>query len=67
MVPPLWAVMALSLPVALCTVLLIVGLSGLLVYEWLERGDVTYPPWYLPLRLQLTAVLSLSLALTLLL
>jgi hypothetical protein len=67
MVPPLWAVMALSLPVALCTVLLIVGLAALLVYEWLERGDVTYPPWYLPLRLQLTAVLSLSLALTLLL
>jgi len=67
MVPPLWAVMALSLPVSLCTVLLIVGLAVLLVYEWLERSDVSYPPWYLSLRLQLTAVLSLSLALTLLL
>ncbi|TNF90156.1 MAG: DUF3429 domain-containing protein [Gammaproteobacteria bacterium] len=66
MVPPLWAVMALSLPVALCTVLLVVGLVTLLVYEWLERGDVAYPPWYLPLRLQLTAVLSVSLAATML-
>ena len=66
MVPPLWAVMALSLPVVLCTPLLIAGLVALLVYEWFERGDVSYPHWYLPLRLQLTAVLSLSLALTLL-
>ena len=66
MVPPLWAMMALSLPVMLCTLLLIVGLVTLLVYEWLERGDVAYPAWYLPLRLQLTAVLSASLALTML-
>ncbi|MEM8768807.1 MAG: DUF3429 domain-containing protein [Pseudomonadota bacterium] len=67
MVPPLWAVMALSLPVVICTALLILGLVVLLVYEWLERADAAYPDWYLPLRLQLTTVLTASLALTLLL
>ncbi len=65
MVPPLWSVMALSLPLGICTLLLIVGFSALLVYEWLERGDEGYPQWYLPLRLQLTAVLTVSLGLTL--
>ena len=67
MVPPLWAVMSLSLPVVICTVLLLLGLVALLVYEGLERADAAYPEWYLPLRLQLTAVLTASLALTLLL
>ena len=65
MVPPLWSVMALSLPLDACTLLLIVGFSALLVYEWLERADEAYPSWYLPLRLQLTAVLTLGLGLTL--
>lgn len=67
MVPPLWSVMALSLPLGACTLLLVTGLAALLVYEWLERADDGYPDWYLPLRLQLTAILTLSLALTLLL
>ena len=67
MVPPLWAVMALSVPLDLATALLILGLCSLLAYEWLERGDRAYPDWYLPLRLRLTVVLTASLALTLLL
>jgi hypothetical protein len=67
MVPPLWSVMALSLPLGACTLLLVTGLAALLVYEWLERADDGYPGWYLPLRLQLTAILTASLALTLLL
>ena len=66
MVPPLWSVLALSLPLRACTLVLITGFSLLLVYEWLERGDGVYPPWYLALRLQLTAILAVSLALTLL-
>jgi hypothetical protein len=67
MLPPLWSVMALSVPLYLTTPLLILGLSALLVYEWLERADRTYPEWYLPLRLRLTVALTASLALTLLL
>ncbi len=67
MVPPLWSVMALSLPVRICTVLLIVGLVALLAYEWLERRGADYPPWFLSLRLQLTAALTVGLAATLLL
>lgn len=67
MVPPLWSVMALSLPLNLATALLILGLCGLLAYEWLERADGAYPEWYLPLRLRLTVVLTASLALTMLL
>jgi hypothetical protein len=67
MLPPLWAVVALSLPVNLCTLILLLGLSGQLIYEWLERGDGIYPSWYLPLRLQLTAALMAGLGLSLLL
>lgn len=67
MLPPLWSVVALSLPVNLCTLILLVGLSVQLIYEWLERGDGIYPLWYLPLRLQLTAALMTGLALSLLL
>jgi hypothetical protein len=67
MVPPLWSVMALSLPLNVATALLVLGLCSLLAYEWLERADRAYPDWYLPLRLRLTAALSASLALTLLL
>jgi hypothetical protein len=67
MVPPLWSAMALSVPLNPATMLLILGLSILLVYEWLERADRTYPEWYLPLRLRLTVALTASLALTLLL
>jgi hypothetical protein len=67
MVPPLWSVAALSLPLNICTLLLISGLSLLLVYEWLERGNDGYPDWYLPLRLQLTTALAVGLGLTMLL
>jgi len=67
MVPPLWSVMALSLPTGVCTLLLISGLVALLIYEWVEGAGHSTADWYLPLRLQLTAVLTLSLALTLLL
>lgn len=67
MLPPLWVVVALSLPLNVCTLILLVGLSAQLIYEWLERADAIYPPWYLPLRLQLTTALIAGLALSLLL
>ncbi len=67
MLPPLWSVVALSLPVNLCTAILLLGLCVQLIYEWLERGDAIYPVWYLPLRLQLTTALMAGLALSLLL
>ena len=61
-VSPLRSVMALSMSLGACTL----GLNALLVYEWLERGNDTNPDWYLPLRLNLTAALTGSLTLALL-
>lgn len=59
--PPIWMAVALSLPVLISAFALMVGLVLLLAYEWFERSDGVYPPWYLPLRLQLTAALCMGL------
>lgn len=59
----LWSAGCLLLPIALCVPLLIGGLVCLLVYEFVERAEDFQPPWYRPLRLQLTAGLSTELAL----
>ena len=62
--PSLWVTGTLLLPVDLCVPLLVAGLVALLVYEFLEQREAhELPPWYLPLRLQLTAGLSVELGL----
>lgn len=60
--PSLWSVAALTTPIALSCLILTVGFVGLLVYEFYERADAVYPEWYLPLRLRLTAFITVGLA-----
>ncbi|MEQ8860301.1 MAG: DUF3429 domain-containing protein [Pseudomonadales bacterium] len=60
--PSLWSVAALTTSINLSCLVLSVGFAGLLVYEYLERGDDVYPLWYLPLRLRLTAFITVGLA-----
>ena len=67
MVPSLWAVAALLLPVMATLTVLITGFALFLAYESLERGDQVYPDWYLPLRIRLTALLIVALSAWLLL
>lgn len=62
MVPSLWAVAALLLPVRLALLGLVLGFVTLLVYETLERSDAAYPAWYLPLRVRLTALVVITLS-----
>ncbi len=62
MVPTLWAVAALLVPVGLGLLALVLGLVVLLIYETLERGDAVYPTWYLPLRVRLTALVIVTLS-----
>ena len=61
--PSLWATGTLLMPVDLCVPLLVLGLVALLVYEFLEQREPDQLSWYLPLRLQLTAGLSVELGL----
>ena len=61
--PSLWVTGTLLMPVDLCVPLLVAGLVALLIYEFLEQREPDDLPWYLPLRLQLTAGLSVELGL----
>jgi hypothetical protein len=62
MVPSLWAVAALLLPVMATLTVLITGFALFLAYESLERRDQVYPDWYLPLRIRLTVLLIVALS-----
>ncbi len=64
-VPSLWAVTALTLPMSLCVLALSIGFVAFVAYEILEHSDDVYPAWYLPLRLRLTAAITVGLALSL--
>ena len=60
--PALVTVVALVIPQAFGCLLLGLGLWALLAFEWLNRGSLRHPTWYLPLRINLTVLLSGSLA-----
>lgn len=62
MVPSLWAVAALLLPIMAALTALVTGFALFLAYESLERKDRVYPGWYLPLRTRLTVLLILALS-----
>ena len=62
MVPSLWAVAALLLPIMATLTVLVTGFALFLAYESLERGDQVYPGWYLPLRIRLTVLLIVALS-----
>ena len=62
MVPSLWAVAALLLPIMATLTVLVPGFALFLAYESLERGDQVYPGWYLPLRIRLTVLLIVALS-----
>jgi len=64
--PSLWSVGAMTLPLGACLLMLLAGFVLFLAYESLERGDDVYPSWYLPLRTRLTACIAAGLALALL-
>ena len=61
-VPSLTAVCALLIPVFYGGIYLIAGLWLLLAFEWRGRAGMGLPSWYLPLRINLTVMLSGSLA-----
>lgn len=61
-VPSLITVCALLMPVLYTGACLITGLWLLLAFEWYWRANMGLPDWYLPLRLNLTIMLSGSLA-----
>lgn len=65
--PSLWSVAAMTLPLGACLLMLTAGFVLFLGYEYLERGDEVYPGWYLGLRIRLTACIAVGLALALLL
>ncbi len=65
--PSLWAVGCLLLPLDLTIPLLILGLIVLMGYETFESPEERVPAWYLPLRLKLTAGLVVGLGVLLLL
>ncbi len=60
--PALVTVVALLIPQAFGCLLLGAGLWALLVFEWSHRRGVPHPAWYMPLRINLTAMLSAFLA-----
>ena len=60
--PALLTVVALIIPAALGCLALGAGLWLLMAFEWLKRTQVPHPTWYLPLRLNLTTLLSGTLA-----
>ena len=59
--PALITVIALVIPQAFGCLLLGLGLWGLLCFEWGNRRSLQLPVWYLPLRINLTVLLSGSL------
>ena len=61
-VPSLITVCALLMPVFYGGICLIAGLWLLLAFEWRGRAGMGLPSWYLPLRINLTVMLSGSLA-----
>ena len=56
--PALVTVVALLIPQALGCLLLAAGLWALLAFEWSHRRGAPHPTWYMPLRINLTAMLS---------
>jgi hypothetical protein len=59
--PALITVIALVIPQAFGCLLLGLGLWALLCFEWANRQSLRLPVWYLPLRINLTVLLSGSL------
>ena len=60
--PSLITFVALVMPPVYGGLLLIAGLWLLLLFEWQRRASIPLPDWYLPLRINLTVLLSGSLA-----
>ena len=60
--PSLITFVALVMPPVYGGLLLIAGLWLLLLFEWQRRASSPLPDWYLPLRMNLTVLLSGSLA-----
>ena len=61
-VPALITLCALVMPTVYGSTLLILGLWLLLGFEWRYRKTLALPLWYMPLRINLTILLSGSLA-----
>ena len=59
--PSLWTVLALQLPAAQASWSLVAGLNALLFFELTDAEKSQRPPWYIPLRINLTLCLSLGL------
>ena len=60
--PSLITFVALVVPPIYGGLLLIAGLWLLLLFEWQRHASISLPAWYLPLRINLTVLLSGSLA-----
>ena len=60
--PALITFVALVIPSIYGGMLLVSGLWLLLVFEWQRHSSTSLPDWYLPLRINLTILLSGSLA-----
>ena len=60
--PALITFVALVIPSLYGGMLLVLGLWLLLAFEWQRRTSSSLPDWYLPLRMNLTILLSGSLA-----
>ena len=60
--PSLITFVALVVPPIYGGLLLIAGLWLLLLFEWQRQESISLPAWYLPLRVNLTVLLSGSLA-----
>ena len=65
--PALITFVALAIPTIYGGMMLVSGLWLLLVFEWQRHTSTSLPGWYLPLRINLTILLSGSLAAVLLL
>ena len=61
-IPSLITFVALVIPSIYGGLLLIASLWLLLAFEWQRQGATALPAWYLPLRMNLTILLSGSLA-----
>lgn len=59
--PSLWTVAALQLPAAQASWFIVAGLNALLLFELMDAEKDQRPPWYIPLRINLTLCLSLGL------
>ena len=60
--PSLITFVALVVPPIYGGLLLVAGLWLLLLFEWQRHASISLPAWYLPLRINLTVLLSGSLA-----